>query len=730
MIWRSQKYFVTLHLKQQNLLNMSKITLLKKNRKTETLRLTTIDELAKSIIDGQYQEQISQLRPVYPLMMGMKDDDGTLMSDSVYLRDLPRVCFASAMITRQQHRQMTGYSGLVLLEVNNLASRDEAAAIRSGCTQMPQTLLAFIGASCRSVKIVCQGLPVASDTLPVEEQAVRQFHTMLYEKARVAYNAQLGVTIEKMEPRLDRVCYLSADSQAVYNPVAVPFYIDMSRSLSQNALPASDSAKGNDDDDSFWNMHHVFEFNLSKAYDSVEGIGPDDDDFLHLLTSALADQCRQTGLPLGTALRLTLYRLPFRSDRQLVNLVFENVYRQEEKEKRKGRKPRVDRLKNVPAETLLTHRVRRFLESHYDLRRNVMRGVPEYRLRNGLGFDFQDLTPEARNSMTLRALEVGITCWDKDIRRYVESDDIALYDPIADYLEHLPRWDGRDRVAELAACVQTDYQEWPHLFNIWMRSMVAMWQGKGQLTGNALVPLLIGHQGCGKTSFCRILLPRELREYFNDRINFKNEADLNLGLTSFALINLDEFDSVTQRQQVVLKYLVSTSDLKYRPPYGKAYSAHRRYASFIGTTNEQTPLTDPTGSRRFICVQVNGDIDFEIAIDYPQLYAQLCTEIKNGAPYWLSKDEEQALMEHNRIYMRLSGLGEMILACYRKPKAGEAGQWLSLKEIGERLKQVFGSGIRLDASTLIRIGAFMSSPDYRFERNRKTTGMAYRVVER
>ena len=109
MIWRSQKYFVTLHLKQQNLLNMSKITLLKKIRKTETLRLTTIDELAKSIIDGQYQEQISQLRPVYPLMMGMKDDDGTLMSDSVYLRDLPRVCFASAMITRQQHRQMTGY---------------------------------------------------------------------------------------------------------------------------------------------------------------------------------------------------------------------------------------------------------------------------------------------------------------------------------------------------------------------------------------------------------------------------------------------------------------------------------------------------------------------------------------------------------------------------------------------------------------------------------------------
>jgi predicted P-loop ATPase len=105
-------------------------------------------------------------------------------------------------------------------------------------------------------------------------------------------------------------------------------------------------------------------------------------------------------------------------------------------------------------------------------------------------------------------------------------------------------------------------------------------------------------------------LPYDLRDYYNDRINFKNENDLNLGLTSFGLINLDEFDKITQRQQIVLKYLVSTADLKYRPPYGKAYSEHRRFASFIGTTNEMMPLTDPSGGRRFVCVMVKDDIDF------------------------------------------------------------------------------------------------------------------------
>ena len=135
----------------------------------------------------------------------------------------------------------------------------------------------------------------------------------------------------------------------------------------------------------------------------------------------------------------------------------------------------------------------------------------------------------------MRAHEHGIKCWDKDIRRYVNSNDIRLYDPINEYLERLTFWDGEDRVTPLAKRIPTDWAEWPHLFHIWMRSMVAMWLGKGQMTGNALVPLLIGRQGCGKTSFCRLLLPPELMNYYNDRINFKNESDLNLGLSSTRL---------------------------------------------------------------------------------------------------------------------------------------------------------------------------------------------------
>jgi predicted P-loop ATPase len=146
----------------------------------------------------------------------------------------------------------------------------------------------------------------------------------------------------------------------------------------------------------------------------------------------------------------------------------------------------------------------------------------------------------------------------------------------------------------------------------WIVGMIAQWrESDKQLTGNALTPLLIGRQGCGKTRFCKILLPPELRDYYNDKINFKNEFDLNMALASFALINIDEFDKTTSSQQIVLKYLLSSADVKFRPPYGKTIKQYRRYTSFIGTTNQQKPLVDPTGSRRFVCVGVTGNINFE-----------------------------------------------------------------------------------------------------------------------
>ena len=712
---------------------MIKITLLKTLRNQETLRTLSIATLAEGIKGGEYLEEVNALRTNYPLLTLDGGKEGKLLLENKYVQAVPRICFSSELENRNRQRVNKGYTGLVLLEVNNLQSYEEAAAVRQGAGQMPQTLLAFVGVSGRSVKIVCQGVLVSTEKVPTDFEEVGRFHVALYEKARMAYNAQLGVTIEKLEPQLERTCYMSADSGMVYNMRAIPFYIDLSTTLqtvSPSTTEPEETAPGLD---RYLSLHHIFEFNLAKAFDELstydDDLSDDEEGYTHLLTQRLADYCCETGIPMGVALNMTEQRRPFRHYLQLVRLTFENAYRRDGERKYRSKKTNARPLKYIPVEALLSMKIDLFLKGNYELRMNIMRGVAEYRQRTALGFDFQDLTEQARNSMTLRAMEQGIKCWDKDIRRYVNSDDIEQYDPMNDFLEHLPQWDGKDRVTPLALRIHTTYKEWPRLFHIWMLSMVAMWQGKGQLTGNALVPLLIGRQGCGKTSFCRILLPRDQREYYNDRINFKNENDLNLGLTSFALINLDEFDQVTQRQQIVLKYLVSTSDLKYRPPYGKAYTQHRRFASFIGTTNEQTPLTDPSGNRRFVCVQVDGNIDFQTPVDYPQLYAQLYHEVASGERYWLTKEEEQALMDHNRQFQQVSGLGEMLLSLYRKPGNDEEGQWTTLRAMASRMKKVFRSGFSEDPATIRKISAFLNRPEYKFKRRRIGTGIEYCVVE-
>ena len=740
---------------------MKEITMIKRQRGGEALRTLEIETVVDMMRKGDYQKEVNLLRTYYPIIDKERNEDGTLVGGEEYVKKLPMLCFAQQLENRNHQRISKGYTQLVLLEVNHLQSYEEAVAIRNGAALMPQTLLAFVGASGRSVKIVCGGAyqqptpypsqlggePGKREAYPQQptpnpsqlggesgkrEEEERVFHERLYEMARMAYNAQLGVTIEKLEPRMDRVCYMSYDPEAFYNPLAVAFYVDTTAIVKpvSTTIEPTETAPGLD---RYLTLHKIYEFNLMKAYDEMATVEEqdfsDEAEYTHLLTIRLADRCQETGIPQGIALRMTINRNPFRQDPLMVRLTFENAYRQANEKKYQRRKGDKQRFKNIAPETLLTMKIDIFLREHYELRKNVMRGVAEYRQRKGLGFSFQDLTEEARNSMTMRALEQGIRCWDKDIRRFVNSDDIELYDPINDWLEHLPKWDGVDRVTPLAQRVKTDYAEWTHLFHLWMRSMVAMWQGKGQLTGNALVPLLIGRQGCGKSSFCRILLPRDQREYYNDRINFKNESDLNLGLTSFALINLDEFDKITQRQQIVLKYLVSTADLKYRPPYGKAYSSHRRYASFIGTTNDQTPLVDPSGSRRFICVVAEGNIDFQTPIDYPQLYAQLVAEVARGERYWLTKDEEQALMHHNLQYQRLNGLGEMLMSLYQKPENESEGKWLSLKAISKQLKQAFKGAYKEEAGTFEKIGNFLNRPEYKFRSRRRNSGSEYFVKE-
>ena len=208
----------------------TRITIIKSYRNKETLRLMELQALADTISTGEYKEQVSEFRRVWPLMTyADRRDDGTIDGYQNWPKELPRICFALKQENRNGERVIRGYNGLVLLEVNNLTGQDEAEAIRRGAAEMPQTLMTFVGADGQSVRIVCRGELLEESGKRKEERDlypddITLFHENLYERARLIYNGQLGVTVEKLEPTTQRVCYMSYDPQRVYNPMATPIY--------------------------------------------------------------------------------------------------------------------------------------------------------------------------------------------------------------------------------------------------------------------------------------------------------------------------------------------------------------------------------------------------------------------------------------------------------------------------------------------------------------------------
>ena len=129
-----------------------------------------------------------------------------------------------------------------------------------------------------------------------------------------------------------------------------------------------------------------------------------------------------------------------------------------------------------------------------------------------------------------------------------------------EFLSQLPRWDGQDHIAAMAQRVPTNNEHWPEDFAVWMRAMMAQWLHRNILHGNAMVPLLIGAQGDGKSTFCRRLLPDELADYYTDRIDFANRNVAERMLTRFCLINIDEYDSLSHQQGAFLKHVLQKAD--------------------------------------------------------------------------------------------------------------------------------------------------------------------------
>ena len=324
-----------------------------------------------------------------------------------------------------------------------------------------------------------------------------------------------------------------------------------------------------------------------------------------------------------------------------------------------------------------------YLVNRYDFRFNVLTGMTEYRRKTGT--EFRILDERERNTLFMELRGEEIKCTFSGLLRFVHSSLIEEYHPFRSYFQELPTWDGKERLSLLAGRVSGN-PLWIKAFHRWMLALTAQWMGMERLHANSVAPILIStEQGMMKSTFCKSLMPEALQNYYTDKADLSAQGFLEHKLALMGIINLDEFDSIPEQRMAQLKNLMQMPAVTIRQAYRKNFRQLPRIASFIGTSNRPDLLTDPTGSRRFVCIEVRQKIDCS-NLEMDQVYAQLKAEIGSGERYWFTSAEEQEIQEHNASFRQIRPEEELLRAYYRAPLPDEEPEILSLVEIMDGLR--------------------------------------------
>ena len=681
-----------------------KIGLIRKENATEVWSVCTIDTFIEKVKRESKGQYISRLREALPSMQG---SEGRF----VFIDKIPRVYpVAEFRRTNDGGRKFKRYNGIVMVEVNQLSGIAEAEYVKQQVSLLPQTYAAFVGSSGRSVKVWIRfSLPDGS--LPETEELASLFHVQAYRLAVQCCQPLIPFPITLKEPSLEQNFRMTLDEAPYFHPDAPSFCVEQPLSVSdetsfreQQRMEENPLARMDLTYDSYHTLTVMFQSALKRALDIVENWHRGND--LTPVLAPLAGECFKSGIPEEEAVYRTLKHFYDYKDEVGVRATFRNVYAEM---KGFGSRPSITREQDTAL------RLEDFLKRRYVIRFNSVTDELEFRERNSIRFSFRPLDKRARNSIAIHALKEGIQAWDRDIDRFLNSESIPVYNPVEEYLYEVGEWDGRDRIRELADKVVCRHPHWRDLFYRWFLSMVAHWLGRDKQHGNATTPVLIGPQGFRKSSFCRILLPPELRFGYTDSLDFSSKRDAERYLGRFFLVNLDEFDQISVNQQAFLKHLLQKPSASIRKPYGTNILEMRRYASFIATSNHSDLLTDLSGNRRFICVEVTEPIDTNITINYGQLYAQAVHAVMHGERYWLDDADEAILKESNEEFRQVSPLEHLFLSRFSIASLEEEeGEWMMAMDVFNHLQA--GTREKLPIGKLSHLGRLLKKWNVPYKR--------------
>ena len=507
---------------------------------------------------------------------------------------LPAFTFTAIFNGARTKTRMVEYNGIIQLNSLKLEP-EQAIRIRDKAAQEPNTLAAFVTTEGTGVVILS---PISSPdgSIPDSNEEISKFHDHAFSVVSLYYESCLHIDFKKNEHSLAQLTSATYDPDLFFNPEAEIFLIATKKDFEKKTVKLLRNMEGEPVSFEHLPVGEERDTKIRRAFDraysntlNVESFQEDNrSQFIH----GLAYFCCVAGIPEGETAKLALQRFTtdhFTADD--LRLTIRIKYK--EYEDAAGTESGLTKVEKE------TRTLERFIKRNFMLRRNVILDGIEFRYADQVSHEWTELRDHHLNTIYIRAHKEGINCGLSEVKAMVDSEITPSYHPFKDFI-FLPftEWDGHDYIADVAATVPTkdpEYFEW--CFRKWFVALVATLVNDRVINHQILV-LIGGKHGMGKSTWPERLLPPEWRKsHFDANVFSNNPNATRMKLSTGAILNIDELDTVQRYDQETVKELFTTFNINIRTSADRPPRNFVRHASFFGTTNHMDILKDYTGSR-------------------------------------------------------------------------------------------------------------------------------------
>lgn len=691
----------------------------------EVVENKNIIEILNNIQSGTYKNQITYLRKSLA-------DNKTEAAERAK-KSLPAFTPSATFKGGRKMEFLQQYNQLVVLDIDKL-SLEKLTGTKQKAKENEFVFSIFISPSGNGLKVF------------VKVNSELEQHKEAFIKLQEYFEKLLEIEIDKSGKDSTRLCFVSFDSELYLNENASVFSI----LESCHSEPVEESHLKSD-------KHQSSTDNYTTIYEHCVRFTEKKESFMegnrNNFVFQLANNLNRKGLPESMALGYLLADYGY-NDKEVTEAV-KSAYGNSEQHNIDTFKPRNSNGRNENKKTItlsgveMSRRVKEgdpdfedeeekpsfidklemFLNNRYNFRYNTVLGKLEFKLLNSS--KWKPMTDFSENSILREILKAKVKCNINSLRNLLHSDYCEMYDPFVEYFNNLPEnTDETDWIEQLADTITTTKQDlWRLCFKKWFVAMVACVLDEKQV--NQTVIVFSGKQGLGKTTWIEKLMPKPLKEYiFSGTINPSNKDTL-IHLAECMLINLDELENLNRTEIGTLKEIITKTHIRMRKAYGHNNENMPRRASFAGSVNTAQFLSDTTGSRRFLCFEVEH-IEYTHEIEINKVYVQALKLKNEGFRHWFNQEEIKEINQNNEQYQLRSPEEELLLTWFEPATRENANAYYNASQIAVRLSEV--AKLNVTDGTVNKLGKALKKHQFqRFSRNHAyvyaVKEMSYEQVE-